>query len=984
MKRAHLTTPGFLFTVCVAGACGYASSGGSYGSGAGPQAGAMPSATATAPAAGSPGDPPTPGTGTNAGTPAQPVPPSAPPTANPPPPPATAATYVRGSLKPLVQLLPRSEYGRVKNAGVEFQDSDYEATNVGTSAAAKLDEVAALIARDTGAATPIDLLPDPSDRQRAELIPFRGKPSDVKLVNVAGQTKAYVPLGGDVMTVGDQVSVLTVTNGQLQTTTQVQVGVRPQRIAVHPSGLVFVCNQYSNYISIIDPRTDQLLTTGSKPVEVRTEYMCSDLAFVPQNARAPDPNHQFLYVANRWRHSVLKYDVTLVVDSQNRPSSVTSKLVTEVTGVGNNPFRLSLSDSLTALYVANNKGGEVARVDLASDTVTARVGLNAPSADVVNINDLVFVPTMMIDRGLLSNDLPVPPQVNGPPVTVTGLDSKPHVAHPGAMFDHTRSYNFEDLRNGLMQMDALLTSNGSSFYYTDDVSSEPNFVPQQKVLGGSLPTAVARNAAGTKIFLAMGGNDLIQELNVNLANRPNAVTASRTFKTQRRPFAITLDEANNRLFSADWGSDVIEVIDLGAGQSVAQADPGFASPQYPATSIERGELFFYNADWSNNGRKSCVSCHFDELDTDGVGYSNGATAPTAYHQVKPNHNLGTTNAYFWNGSFGDGNYTSVAFAAQTRTNCELIELGLIEGPGSDPNARVGDPNNGTATNQDTQCRPQDGGPGQLANAKQIAAIVKTEKAIADQRILQVTGLSREELSRQIDAYSVSGIKLPPNPLRQAYDATAAGSIQLDSATVADIKHGKEVFSSAGCAGCHTPDDTRHPYADGLNHGSGADWTSRFVATYQSDPRVTNVIGALPQTLLDALTASHPDHEVNLWNNPLDFFVPFCFDVTNCEQFDDPLEVRGGTDESRRLDLLVTVNLADPDRGFFPGDVVGQAIVNTPSLRGVWTQANLLHHASPTPFVRRSSRQGTRCSSRARRASPSTRWATSGFTARRKS
>jgi cytochrome c peroxidase len=55
-------------------------------------------------------------------------------------------------------------------------------------------------------------------------------------------------------------------------------------------------------------------------------------------------------------------------------------------------------------------------------------------------------------------------------------------------------------------------------------------------------------------------------------------------------------------------------------------------------------------------------------------------------------------------------------------------------------------------------------------------------------------------------------------------------------------------------------------------------------------------------------------------------------------------VRGNqAEETRRLELLVTVNLADPDRQFIPGNVRGAAQVNTPSLRGVWTQANLLHH-----------------------------------------
>ena len=102
-----------------------------------------------------------PGGGTNNGTPDQPVPPPPPPTSPPPPPPSTPATYVRGSLKPLYQLLPRTEYGRVKNQNVQFQDADYESTATTTSAASKMDEVAALIQRDTGSTTPVDLLPDP-------------------------------------------------------------------------------------------------------------------------------------------------------------------------------------------------------------------------------------------------------------------------------------------------------------------------------------------------------------------------------------------------------------------------------------------------------------------------------------------------------------------------------------------------------------------------------------------------------------------------------------------------------------------------------------------------------------------------------------------------------------------------------------------------------------------------------------------------------
>ena len=52
---------------------------------------------------------------------------------------------------------------------------------------------------------------------------------------------------------------------------------------------------------------------------------------------------------------------------------------------------------------------------------------------------------------------------------------------------------------------------------------------------------------------------------------------------------------------------------------------------------------------------------------------------------------------------------------------------------------------------------------------------------------------------------------------------------------------------------------------------------------------------------------------------------------------------GEAEETRRLNQLIKENLLDPDRQFIPGTVRGAPQINTPSLRGVWTQANLLRH-----------------------------------------
>jgi DNA-binding beta-propeller fold protein YncE len=879
--------------------------------------------------------------------------PNDPGTPDPPPPDPplpTPSIYVRGSLTPLFELTPRVEYGRLEHNGINLADSDFSAgANVLTSAAQKLDEIGAQIAAERSQPLPVALIRNQEDRQRAQQIPFRGNPSDAKIVRVGGRTKLYVPLGGDISTPGNEVAVVDLDAGLA--ITRIKVGVRPQRLAVHPSGLVFVCNQYSNYISIIDPRTDQLLRDADGPVEIATEYYCSDLAFVPRSRVAPDEDVQDLYVANPWRASVLRYGLQVDRDAlADRPVGVrviepqapspVNQPAAEITGAGSNPFRLALSEDQRNLYVANNRGGELARISIQDGLVAARIALNAPAIDVVNIGDSVLVPTTMPDRGLLAADeAEVSPQVSASPAIVTGLDQQPHEAHPGALFDGTKSYNFEDIRNGLFEIDFQLQPGVRPTYFTDDISAEPNFVAAQKVLAGAVPQSIARTVAGDRIFVAFGGSDLVQELRMQGGNFEVTDNGGGVFRTAERPFAIAVNEVDNQLVVASWGGEVIETFDLTTRQRLRTIDLGYAQPSYPATNIERGEYLFYNADWSNNGRKSCAGCHVDELLADGIGFANGATAPTAYHQVRPNYNLMTTDSYFWNGAFANGSYASLATAAQTRTNCELVLFGFIEGPASNPNTRVGDPANRVTDGRDDECRPQSAGPGRLpSNFDAALQIVAAQKVVANQVILAETGLQRDDVARLVDFYSVAELRLPPNPLKYLAD-----NQQLGTEVQAQLEQGKQLFTEAGCANCHDPGNLRAPFTDGLEHGSGADWRELFVNTYLTDARL-EPFGGVPENMLLGMSASVADKEVNIHLDPIDYFVPFCFDGESCLSFEDPLVVRGNNAlETERLELLARVNFADPDRGFVPGNVRGRPAVNTPSLRGLWWENNYLRH-----------------------------------------
>jgi Di-haem cytochrome c peroxidase len=880
------------------------------------------------------------------------------PTVPPPPvepPPPAAAVYVRGSLQPIFQLTPRTEYGRFTLSGVTMKDADFISTlNNFVTAAQKLDEIGAQIARERGAPL-VDLIPRAEDRQRAQQIPFRGNPSDVDIVRVNGRRKAYVPLGGDLMTPGNEVASVDL---DTKLVTRIKAGIRPQRIAVHPAGLVFVCNQYSNYITIIDPRTDQVMRNAAGPIEIKTEFYCSDLAFVPRDPAAPDDDKQDLYVANSWRGSVLKYGLTVARDGlSNEPIDVRvtdpvkpspeSQPAAEITGAGANPYRLSLSQDRRALFVANNRGGELARIEVGSNSVK-RIAINGPVPDVVQANDILLVPTTTLDRGLPDRADQTPQQISAAPVIVKGLDGSQQIAHPGTLHDGTKSYNFEDLRNGMLTVDAQLNPATQPTYFTDDISPERNFVSAQKILQGALPQAVVVNAARNRAWLAMSGSDSIQEVSIRAGVFRLADAPGPLFRTAERPFALALDESRTELLVASWGGEVLEVLDMNTGAAKAKIDLGYATADYPATTMERGEYLFYNVAWSNNGRKSCASCHFDELLVDGVGYANGASSTGTYHKVPANFNLMTTDSYFWNGSFSNGSYASLAADFQTRTNCELILFGMVEGMASDPATRVGDPANRVRNAQDAQCRPDTSGPATLPNNfGTISSVIAAQRLVKDQVVKAATkpldaggvGFGFNDVARFTDFYGVSELRLPPNPLTYL-----AAKNQLSTEDKAKLDRGRQVYTSSGCGTCHDPNNTRHPYADGLEHGSGAGWTGAFIDTYAQDPRITSVLGSIPQSMLEAYSGSTADREINIHLDPVDYFIPACFDVTSCLVFEDPLAVRGNlAAESERLDVLVKINLANADRGFVPGNVRGQPRVNTPSLRGIWFQPNLLRH-----------------------------------------
>jgi DNA-binding beta-propeller fold protein YncE len=881
------------------------------------------------------------------------APPPPPPVTPPPPPPPAVVGYKRLSMPPIYQLTPRAQYDIFTQKGVEMSDADFE-DNGGDFVPVrdKIVEIEAQIAIDNG--TAVDIFKSADDENRARLIPFRGNPSDLKLFKSGNLRKAFVPLGGDFMTPGNEVAAVNLDNGSVQ---RIKVGIRPQRVAV-AGGLVFVANQFSNYISIIDPETNELLENAEGPVEIKTELYGTDLLLVPKNIQVNDGENFWLYVANNWRGSVLKYGIRIVKSGIN--DDISDVIVTdpvapspdnqpaaEITGVGKNPYRLALSQDQRSVYVANNRGGELAQINIANSSVI-KTNLGSHTGDVIPVNDKIFVPTMSRDRGYPERTIQsVVPQIAKANAVVLTTANGPAVAHPGSQFDDTVAYNFEDVRNGLYQLNANLKPERDAnnvFYFTDDNTPEPTFNADQKILAGASAQGMVVNAARSRAFIAHSGSDLVQEVqirggNVALADIPNA-----EFATEERPWALALDEDEGVLLVANWGGETLEVFSLQNRQRIQRIDLGYAIADYPATNMERGEYFFYNADWSNNGDKACaVGCHWDELLVDGFPYGNGATSSTMPHKVIANFNQTTTDSFFWNGSFKNGSYASLASDAQTRSNCELILFGQIEGFDSDPNDRDGDPANRMTVDplEDEKCRPNTNVAGILPDNFDVILGVIADAKIERNRVVQAeTGFVFDDVSRLTDFYSASEIRLPPNPV-----AFLLEQQQLSAAAVADIERGETLFTTAGCGNCHDPLNIKAPFTDGKEHGKGSDWRERFIAEYDDDPRLAAIVpGGVPDIMKEALSGSVPDDEINIHLDPIAYFVPFCFDTNKCLMFEDPLAAKGNDDlETDRLNALALVNLANVDRQFMPGNVRGQPMINTPSLRGRWWENNFLHH-----------------------------------------
>ncbi|HKE13494.1 MAG TPA: cytochrome c peroxidase, partial [Kofleriaceae bacterium] len=844
--------------------------------------------------------------------------------------------YKRGSLVPNFQIPDVSDQRRFTIPAVDsanaqaiaMTDADNTCgVNAFTSMFTKMGLVEQAIALDRDDGETVDIIPDANEAVM-RTVPFRARPTDVDCIHLGngGARVCIAPMGGDISTPGNTVAIVD-ENGDVE---EVNVGIKPVRtVCADEFDACIVANLYSNYLSVIDMVRKRPLEKAGEPLVIPVDYYTSDVILAETRPGGAFDNDLYLYTTNEWLGTVNRYDIRMVqagIDGGlqdilrlKTPSGPESTPDLTVTGCANNPQRMTLDEQGKALYVTENRGGEVCRVNAASGAIEGYTGVGAPSVAALEVENTVIVASTSADRGFPEQNTVIPVEQDAEPQVVTGLDGSSQIAHQGGLRDRTDAIQFEDVRNTMITLAPNLnqTDPFQMTTFTDVNSVEPFYAnAAQRILTATLPGEMATDGAG-RVFVLGEGNDIIQQLQVvGGAAFPLQNLVGQEFESTIRPTGVFFDAVDNVLVTTSWGSGLLEVFDATApgGGPIDQVDLGYNggvfapaanNAGYPCSNIEIGEFAYNNTKWSNNGQKSCTSCHRDQTITDSFGWFNGANGPTQMHKIVPTWNQIKTENYFWNGSMDHDDYSTLAFNFQTQSNCFLVLFGVAEGVDKPADQRIGDPNNvitnGAAADQACQpVQPINDATGVPENFEEdIAPVLADELNRVDDVIAQTVVLDtghnvtiqgrpfdRFELSRQIDYWDVAIDRVPANPYTYLFEAD-----QLGSDVSGKITQGEALFNQAGCQRCHDPNNTRAPYQDGKLHGAGAEWTGRILQRFDGSDQIDFNAAQATRNAVATMGSQigSADDEVNYHiATGIDSFMPFSFDQNEALKFEDPL------------------------------------------------------------------------------------------------
>lgn len=466
---------------------------------------------------------------------------------------------------------------------------------------------AAACAPCTPAVERVSLVPGPNPFGPGDPLwgpqPHRDHPAAVA-VSIDGR-KLYVALQGVEDEPGGEVAVVDLDTGTVAR--RIRVGSSPTGLALHPHGLFLaVTNRYSNFVSIVDTRRDEVAA------EIPVPFYTIEVAFAPDGRRT--------WLTNRWKDSLLRWDVEagasfrVVADNY---SGVPADLPAGI-AVGQNPRDLAVSPDGRRVYVGAIAGMSLSVVDAESQVEVRRVHLNSPVGGVAAAGPWVFA----THTGAGTQH---------PPEEGEDTDGD---GRPG---DGTANVMFQDLQNEIAVLDADgtlvhgYTSDSLCCHDFRDVDPDrPNrglllpapdtwtrsrvaFLPPREewIVGGSLPERVA--VAGDRLYAVFSGSNEVQSFRIGGDGRLTpGEAASGLYRTGMNPNAIAFSPDGRQAYVAERLGEYVTVLDLSAGpgheRRILVGD--VTAGEFPATDAEIGEAVnFVTSGFTVDGDQTCVHCH---------------------------------------------------------------------------------------------------------------------------------------------------------------------------------------------------------------------------------------------------------------------------------------------------------------------------------------------------------------------------------------
>jgi DNA-binding beta-propeller fold protein YncE len=635
---------------------------------------------------------------------------------------------------------------------------------------------------------------NPSLSSGSEHWPFRNQPfrswPDAVAVTPDG-AKLYVSLPGREGYPDFRVAVVntaskTVTrwidlrpSGQALGTRPVGLRVSPLNPAIAAHPYVVVLNEYGNFASVIDTGTDTVLG------EFETDFYAEDLVFNAAGTR--------LYTTDRFKNQVHAFRIDA--------GPTFTPLGTIPTGTTDldrsHPRDLDLSADGSTLYVANTVGHTLAVIDVAGDANTL-VG-NLPVGGLAT--DVKIAGRWGIVSGHdTSNVMNGPETGHGMPTVQNGVAIRNNgqpLGYQPLMTDATKATTFDDIGSTLSIFD---TATNQFVYRYVDAGRDQSLVvtPGQivdlgdheaasKIIQGSGPEQIW--VRGNFLFVAQMHSDKVEVFGINQnPSSPSGILTERGFEFTGgiTPQGITVSPDGQTVYVANMQTEDVSYLHVDAngvltrqgivpvGVTSSTPDPtksGSNGSQLFSTDEEIGFRWFFTQSYSDDGQKSCGSCHWQSRH-DGSQWNVGANSLGGVKAVPQNKDLADN----WPEWFEGLNNNMTAYASAC--NGELVAAEKVTAVFPQANlsdrlaAREAFVQNATAAN---------------------SAAINRPELTGDARSIGFTKMAFDQI-----LWTQNETRRMPNPRAQFPTSTEA----------TQIARGKQIFSTevdaggAGCASCH--------------------------------------------------------------------------------------------------------------------------------------------------------------------------------------